>query len=44
MILEKICSLKETTTPLRLVEMTPPSPIGDDLGAKVVVINYVFPA
>jgi len=29
MILEKICSLKETKTPLRLVEMTPPLPMVD---------------
>ena len=35
MILEKICSLKETKTPLRLVEMTPPLPMGDDLLIKI---------
>ena len=35
MILEKICSLQENTSPLTLVEMTPPVPHGDDLLVKV---------
>ena len=35
MILEKICSLQENTSPLTLVEVTPPVPHGDDLLVKV---------
>ncbi len=35
MILEKICSLQENTSPLTLVEMTPSTPHGDDLLVKV---------
>lgn len=35
MILEKICNLKENPSPLTMVEMTPPTPHGDDLLVKV---------
>lgn len=35
MILEKICSLQENTSPLTLVEMAPPVPHGEDLLVKV---------
>jgi propanol-preferring alcohol dehydrogenase len=35
MILENICSISENKTPLKMIEMTPPSPHGDDLLVKV---------